>query len=152
MLPARERVRSSLRAAAERHGLDPDWLDALGWIESRWDGSAVNMTGGDLARGGAWGPTQITATTARAFGYTGPMEALTEDPDQAAELTAKMVEAGFAERAGKVYFYGRPTSADQVASVWNAGRLPGDPTLPGMTVGYMSRLAMALNDLPEAPV
>lgn len=147
-LPARVTVRGALRDAAIVHNLDPAWLDALGWVESRWNLAAVNQAGADGARGGAWGPTQITARTARAWGYGGPMEDLTSDPTLAADLTAAMVADGFAERGGMLYHFGRPTSLAQVGAVWNAGRLPGDPSLPIATGAYIGRLESAADTLP----
>lgn len=151
LLPGRDGVRQALRAAAVRYGIDPDWLDALGWQESRWNAAAVNNTGGDAARGGSYGPTQISATTARAFGYQGDMDALS-DPSLAAELTAQMVSQGFAERSGVVYRYGPPASLEQLAAVWNAGRLDTDPALPLSTDGYIASITAAADTLPLPPV
>lgn len=122
-----------LRDAFRSKGLPEEWGEALGRKESDLDPSAVNLYGSDGERGGAWGPTQITAVTARAFGYTGPMERLIEDTRFAAKLTADMVAIGFAERHGETYFYGEPDSIEQLGAVWNGGRASDDPNLPRST-------------------
>jgi soluble lytic murein transglycosylase-like protein len=128
----RKSVADELRAAADRYGLPGDWLVALGITESGLDPGARNLTGPDADRGGAWGPTQITARTARAFGYTGPMEALTTNPALAADLTGNMISQGFAERSSnpaapesgpfKVARYGTPATFEDMIAVWNAGK------------------------------
>ncbi len=110
---SKKRVRRALREAGVKQDVDPDILDALGYVESRWRLSAVNMSGSDGARGGAWGPTQITERTARAHGYTGPMSAFTKDPDLAAYWTAKIMRA----RPG-----GPPERIEDASAWWNAGR------------------------------
>lgn len=139
LLPERARVRVALRSAAVRYGLNPDWLDVLGWHESRWRLAAVNNAGGDGARGGAWGPTQITEKTARGFGYEGPMSDLTFDPDLAADLTARMI----AERA--------PASLADLAAFWNAGRRADDPALPASTRVYIAQIEGEAANLPAPP-
>jgi soluble lytic murein transglycosylase-like protein len=141
-------VRAALEAAADRYGLPREWLVALGATESGLDLTAVNQTGSDAARGGAWGPTQITAQTARAFGYTGPMENLTRDPVLAAELTAQMVYQGFAEHHGKGYRYGTPQSFEDMIAVWNAGVPFSDLPQDGSTL--LSYYPRALEALSEA--
>lgn len=139
MIPGRDQVRASLRSAALRYGLNPDWIDVLGYHESRWRLAAVNQTNGDAARGGAWGPTQITETTARAFGYTGEMDQLTTDPDLAADLTCQMVAAQ------------APATLADLAAFWNAGRRASDPALPASTRAYIARIASELASLPAPP-
>lgn len=122
LLPERERVREALRAAGERflsayNSAWPTWLDALGLVESRWRLGAVNRSGTDGARGGAWGPTQITEWTARGVGYGGDMEALTSDPELAVEWTARIMLS----RPG-----GPPPTPEDAAAWWNAGRTSFD--------------------------
>lgn len=107
---ARKRVRQLLRDASTRWGLDPDYLDAIGYVESRWNSNATNMTGSDLARGGAIGATQITMKTAQAHGYTGTWQELLNSPEDQAELSAKILAAG------------DPQSIEDAAAWWNAGR------------------------------
>ena len=146
---SRQRIRRALRTAFEDFELDPAWGEALGETESGLQ-PAVNMTGGDLARGGSFGPTQISQKTARAFGYKGAMETLNTDPELAADLTAAMVADGFAERGGAIYHYGRPLSFDQMLAVWNAGRLDSDPALPIITRrDYIPRANRILADQEE---
>lgn len=108
------RIRRALREAASKHGVAPDIVDAIGYVESRWKMGAVNKSGADGARGGAWGPTQITERTARAHGYTGPMEALTQSAQLAGEWTARILKA----RPGGV-----PKSVEDAAAWWNGGKV-----------------------------
>jgi hypothetical protein len=112
------RVREALRASAARHALRPDYLDAIGRVETGWKSNLVNQTGPDAKRGGAWGVTQITERTARAHGYTGPMEAFVADVELAAEWTGRILSE--ASRTG-----GLETLADYCAA-WNAGRYDAD--------------------------
>lgn len=140
-------VAQLLRDAFRGRGLDPDWGEALGRQESDLKADAVNLTGPDGARGGSWGPTQISAQTARAWGYQGPMERLTTDTAFAAQLTADMVAAGFSERGGQTYFYGPPDSLEQLGAVWNAGRAYDDPNLPTVTRDYVAKLASIYEDM-----
>jgi soluble lytic murein transglycosylase-like protein len=122
----RRKVRLALRAAARRHGIDPDIMDALGRVESGWNLRAVNLSGPDGARGGAWGPTQITARTAAAHGYSGPMSAFTTDPDLAAEWSARIMAA----RPG-----GPPRTVEDAAAWWNAGRA----SFASLPAGHITR-------------
>lgn len=98
---------------AGRAGIDPDLVDAMLFVESDYDPSAVNLTGRDGARGGSYGPTQISAKTAAAYGYTGDPAEFARDASLAAQWTMKILQA----RPG-----GAPTSVDDVAAWWNAGR------------------------------
>jgi len=144
----RRSVQDALEAAAARYALPPEWLVALGITESELDLSAVNQTGPDADRGGSWGPTQISAQTARAFGYTGPMEALTRNVELAADLTARMINEGFAERGGQVYRYGTPSSFEDMIAVWNAGRPFADLSASGSTmIDYYPRALRALEGI-----
>jgi hypothetical protein len=153
----RQTVKEALTAAAQRYGLPPEWLVALGITESELDPSAVNQTGADADRGGSWGATQISARTARAFGYTGPMEALTTNVDLMADLTAHMVADGFAERSNRpdapesgpfrVERYGTPQSFEDMIAVWNAGRPFASLPAGGSTLtDYYPRALAALQE------
>jgi len=46
---------------------------AIAWVESggTFDPGLINMTGGDLARGGSYGLVQMSLRTAKDLGYTG---------------------------------------------------------------------------------
>jgi len=144
----RSKMRDVMRAAFKRYSLPANWGPALSEKESGSDSAALNMTGADAKRGGAWGATQITMLTARAFGYSGPMERLRTDPEFAAEMTAQMVKTGFAERGGTIYRYGPPASIEAMAAVWNAGRKLDDPNLPSVVVTkYIPALKKALSEV-----
>lgn len=111
MFPSRKRVRIALRRESINRKLNPNWLDAIGAVEGPyWKPNAVNLTGGDAARGGAYGATQITAKTARAYGYEGPMEALLKDESLMAKWSAIILSAG------------QPKSYEDAIAWWNAGR------------------------------
>lgn len=127
----------ALAAAFTARGMNPRWGVALGLQETRLR-PLINKSGPDGARGGSFGPTQISMKTARAFGFNDPMETLL-DPVAAANLTADLVQNGFAERTvggvSQVFYYGIPQTPEQMAAVWNAGRLDTDPDLPTVTAG-----------------
>lgn len=113
VLTEQQKVRAALRRAAAKWGIDPDILDAIGYVESRWKLGAKVTTGTDGARGGAWGPTQITEKTAKAAGFTGNVADFTRDPDLAAEWTARIMLT----RPG-----GAPTTIEDASAYWNAGK------------------------------
>ena len=108
-------VRKALREAARRHGLGEieNIIDAMGYVETRWKLGLTNNTGGDAARGGAWGPTQITARTAKEHGYLGDVKLFNTDATLAAEWTCKILMG----RPGGV-----PHTVEDVGAWWNAGR------------------------------
>jgi soluble lytic murein transglycosylase-like protein len=108
-----KRVRLAARRQAPRFGVNPEILEALGYVESRWRTGATNLSGTDGARGGAWGPFQLTEKTARAYGFTRPMVDLTTDADLAAEWASRILAA----RPG-----GAPRTVEDAAAWWNAGK------------------------------
>ena len=110
---SRKENAEALRAAARRYGLNPEWLVAVGIVESNLNNQATNLVVSDLGRGGAFGPTQITLQTAREHGFTGPASDLT-NPAIAANLTGKIIAAG------------RPTRLEDVGAWWNAGKRSAD--------------------------
>jgi len=154
ILRPKRSLAEALTAAAERQGIPPSWLLALAEAESGQVLSAVNRSGADMDRGGSFGPTQISARTARAFGYTGPMEALTENPELAADLTARMVAEGFGERSTnrdapesppfRPVRFGTPASFEDMLSVWNSGRPYSEAPVSTRTV-YIPRALAALS-------
>jgi hypothetical protein len=111
----RSKAREALCAAATRHALVPEFVEAIGKVETNWVSNLVNQTGRDAKRGGAWGVTQITERTARAHGYTGPMEAFIADVELAAEWTGRILSEA----------KDLTTLADYCAA-WNAGRYDAD--------------------------
>lgn len=129
-----KQVADALRDAFERAGLPGAWGVAIGQVESRLSIRTVNMNGPDGARGGAWGPTQITERTARAYGYDGPMEAFTTDLALAAEWTATIASAG------------EPRTIEDLGAWWNAGRRSADSLPPDHVTRtrYIPRLVAAL--------
>lgn len=121
--PEQQRVRAHLRDGACRGGLEPDFLEAIGYVESNWTMEARNLTGPDGARGGSYGPTQISQQTARDHGYDGPMERFCEDPYVAATWSAIILN----DKRKQMPLV---TLADYVAK-WNAGRYDGDKNNDG---------------------
>lgn len=111
LFPSRKKVREALRRESIAGGLNPDWLDAISMHEGPyWKLNAINLTAGDAARGGAYGPTQITTKTARAYGYSGDMEAFRKDANLAAKWSVIILKAG------------NPKSFADAAAWWNAGK------------------------------
>ena len=130
----KEQMRRLLREAAARHGLPPSWLEAIGLVESNLNSGATNYTGGDLARGGALGSTQITVQTAKAHGFTGTPEELLGSPELQAEWTARIMAAG------------NPLTIEDAGAWWNAGRARASSLPAGHVTltSYIPRLRAAL--------
>lgn len=139
--PDRDKVRRALRAAAARWALNPEWLDALGYVETRWQLDAVNNAGPDAARGGAFGPTQITQKTAKAHGYTGDPAAFCTDAELAAEWTARIAAAA------------SPVLVEDLGAWWNAGRYHARDLPPGHVTAevYIPRLLEAVDYVHDNP-
>lgn len=130
----REKAKKLLGDAFAKVGLPREWGIAIGMVETNLKSNLTNMTGPDLARGGAYGLTQITEKTARAHGYLGKMSALLEKPELAAELSAKIAAAG------------SPKSIEDLGAWWNAGRKTASALAPGHVTleKYIPRLKDAL--------
>lgn len=75
--------------AFQNEGLPPEWGLAIARQESNFTPKALNMSAGDATRGGSWGLCQMSLTTARALGYVGTAQGLT-DPKLNAALAAKL--------------------------------------------------------------
>jgi hypothetical protein len=114
-------VRRELRAAAERWGLDPDILDALGYVESKWKLGARSTSAADEALGGSYGPTQLSEATARNNSFDGSMKTLGADAWLSAEWTARSLVAGAQNAEGRVLAH-TPETIEDAAAWWNAGR------------------------------
>lgn len=137
VLDERSRVRLALREAAVMGNVDPDIMEAIGYVESRWKLDALNLDGSDGARGGSYGPTQISERTARAYGYTGDMLDFCDDEKLAALWTAKILRA----RPG-----GPPATAGDAAAWWNAGHATLATVSPSSSAvtAYLPELRAAL--------
>jgi hypothetical protein len=123
----RRKVRDALRAAGARYAAAgklsaeaPDWIEAIGRVETGLRLGRVNRSGPDGARGGSWGPTQISEKTARAHGYLGAMEAINSDASVAAEWTARILAAA------------HPRNFAEAVAAWNAGRYGADKDRDGV--------------------
>jgi len=141
-----DKLRSTLRAAAEAAGVDPDIPDALAYVESRWNPAASNTVGPDAARGGSFGPTQISMKTAMGYGFTGtPDDLMAEDGATAAYWTAVILAA----RPGGC---GQGTDIRDAAAWWNAGK-PSAAAVPSTSSaqGYMVKAASALAMVQASP-
>lgn len=110
ILPERALVRAELRRASAEHGLDPSWLDAIAWVESRWQLSAYNPSD----PGGAWGPCQMLGVNIRKLGHE-PAEVL-RDAVLAADLAAQFMASAGAQ------------DLTAAATWWNHGSFYGAPT------------------------
>jgi soluble lytic murein transglycosylase-like protein len=136
-------IRRAARAAAQSYGVDPDLVEAVGWVESRWRLDAVNDTGADAARGGSWGPFQLSEKTARSYGYAGAMTAFTEDANLAASWCALILS----KRPG-----GPPATVEEAAAWWNAGRSTAT-NLPELTADtYIPQMRRALAVAQATPL
>ena len=133
----RDKLRGTLRTAAEVAGVDPDLVDAIAKIESDYNPGAKNEKGPDAARGGSYGPTQISMKTALAHGPATPADLMAPDGGAAAYYTAAILAA----RPG-----GPPTNPDDAAAWWNAGRINFTdlPTTNSARTTYAPRLRAAL--------
>lgn len=119
---SQRKVRRELRAAAERWGLDPDILDALGKVEGpNWKLGARSTSAADEALGGSYGPTQLSEATARANGFDGSMTTLGADAWLSAEWTARSLVAGARNAQGEV-LRSTPRTIEDASAWWNAGR------------------------------
>lgn len=119
---SQRKVRRELRAAAERYGLNPDILDALGKVEGpNWKLGARSTHPADEALGGSYGPTQLSEATARANGFDGSMNTLGNDAWLSAEWTARSLIAGARNAQGEVLAR-TPRTLEDAAAWWNAGR------------------------------
>lgn len=67
-------------AECKAHGVTPSWAIAIARKESAFNPDALVDTGGDGARGGAYGLMQMTALTAKGLGFVGnPRDLLDAD-------------------------------------------------------------------------
>lgn len=144
-LTEKGRVRKALREAAVMFGLYPDFVDAIGKVEGpNWTLNARSTDPRDEARGGSYGPTQISEKTARGHGYTGDMEEFRRDPELAARWTAIILRAAEDRRHLE-------TLADYVAA-WNAGRDDADRNDNGQLEELPATHHTRKNYLPAAIV
>lgn len=135
-------VRALLRIASIEQGLNPDYLDAIGYVESHWDYKARNLTGSDGVRGGAWGPTQITDMTAKAHGYKGDIRVIALDPVVAAKWSAIIMHTR------------KPQSLQDAVAWWNAGRMSFDLLGPQHVtrLNYWPKAEQAMKLVEQNPI
>lgn len=147
LLPERDRVRSALRAAAERYGRPPDWYEALGWVESRWTLDAIGDNGQSI------GSTQIQRRTLVVNGYSGDPLDLTRDPDLAADWTVRLTLPGAKNAEGVALLAPLDTPSD-LAAWWNAGRqnLAALPADHETRTDYAPKLVAAVESLQTTGV
>lgn len=77
---------------AQEVGVSAALLAATIAKESNWNPSAINDTGGDAKRGGAYGLSQMTLRTAQGLGYKGDGQGLL-DPETNVRLAARLHKA-----------------------------------------------------------
>jgi soluble lytic murein transglycosylase-like protein len=109
---SRAELEQLVKDAAARAGVPAGVLEAIVDIESSWDPSASNRTGGDEARGGAFGLTQLTLKTARSFDPRVTPEDLL-DPVKHLIIASKLM----ADNAR------RSRDPKDLASMWNSGKV-----------------------------
>lgn len=90
MLRRFESVRRHFSAACSAYNIPMAWLCAIARQESGFKADARVLTGGDGARGGAYGLCQMTLQTARLVGYTGDAEELSL-PDMNCHVAAQLI-------------------------------------------------------------
>jgi hypothetical protein len=142
LLPSRAATRATLRTRFTDKGLNPDWIDAIAYVESRWNPNAVNKTAGDLKRGGAFGATQMTMQTLREMGYTGTEE----------EYLADISLQGF--YSAQYMAKSNPATFHDACAWWNAGRKTYDALPEGhrTRVDYVPKADNALAFVMDNPV
>lgn len=100
------------RSIAADAGVRPEVFLGIIDVESSWNEAATNLSGPDAARGGAWGLTQLTLTTAKAL-----------EPD----VTGQELLDGVTNLrvAGLLLRDNARRSVDDrdVAALWNSGKL-----------------------------
>jgi hypothetical protein len=147
-----DRMREFLREAFEARGLPPEWGEALAATETGGGdpdairSDAVNDSGPDAARGGAYGATQITIQTARDAGFNVSAAELAASPVLQARITATLVAEGFGYKDGQPFRYGPPAPDDfeRVAALWNAGKPPELLSSTSSARGYIAAATRAL--------
>lgn len=97
---------------AQGAGVDPAVFLGIIEVESNWNAKATNLVGADAGRGGAFGLTQMTLKTARAFDPS-----ITGDDLLDPVTNLRIAGLLLAENAMR----GSPEWPD-VAAMWNSGR------------------------------
>lgn len=119
---------------AQRAGVDPAVFLGIIEVESAWDPRATNLVGADAARGGAFGLTQLTLKTARAFVPTITGDELL-DPATNLQIAGMLLEEN-RRRSSPMW--------EDVAAMWNSGR-PNDAAPEKTRYGYVPKVLDAAN-------
>lgn len=119
---------------AQRAGVDPAVFLGIIEVESGWNPRATNLVGPDAARGGAFGLTQLTLQTARAFvpSITGD-ELL--DPVTNLQIAGMLLEEN-RRRSSPMW--------EDVAAMWNSGK-PNDRAPEKTRYSYVPKVLDAAN-------
>jgi soluble lytic murein transglycosylase-like protein len=110
LLPGRNSLRETFREAFRLRGLNPDWIDAITYVESHWNHKAINKTGGDAVRGGSYGASQMSWKTLVSIGYKGTIEEFLANPETQAYWS------------GVYMSQGNPQTFEDAITWWNAGK------------------------------
>lgn len=121
---------SLIREIASQFDLPAAYFFATIRAESNFDPNAMNLTGGDLARGGAFGLGQMTMRTARSLSFTGTAQDLL-DPRTNLELVAKLHRANGAPNADPRDVFSRYNSGKSLARAPEVTRLNYVPKVMG---------------------
>lgn len=125
----------AIRRAFTENGLDPQLGLAIARHESNLNPQAVNMTGGDGARGGSYGSAQMSLKTAQGLGFAGKPEELL-DPDTNAKYQAALVKQLHTQYGGDVR---------NIVSAYNSGK-PYDDAPDSTRDSYVPGVMAHLNE------
>jgi soluble lytic murein transglycosylase-like protein len=106
-----------VRRVAKEVGISEALLAATIARESNWNPRAVNDTGGDARRGGAYGLAQMTLRTAQGLGYQGDGQGLL-DPELNVRLAARLHKANGRMLSAR----GDASQLEDVVARYNSGK------------------------------
>jgi hypothetical protein len=142
----RRHLVDELKKLADELGLYPEFLWAMCQVESGFDAGAVNLAGTDGARGGAFGPLQMTLKTARAFAGK-----LGRDRIDAVDLLDPAFNLAVCrelllELRGPV---DNKRKQRDIAAMWNSGKPLAQA--PQKTVAYVEKIRQLMDEYRDRP-
>ena len=142
----KKRLIVELESIANSLDLYPELLWAMCDVESGWDAGAMNLRGPDGARGGAFGPLQMTLKTAQSFASSVGRTTITAVDLLDIELNLQICRLLLKELHGS-----GDTKRKQrdVASMWNSGK-PLDAA-PATTQAYVRKVRALMDTYSQRP-